>query len=42
MQPAIVNGVDYAVEYRRDESAAARASRIVRLLPSGEMEVIRP
>ena len=40
--PAIINGVDYAVQYRRDDLSRAQASRIVRLLPSGEMEVIRP
>ncbi|UYQ91120.1 Sua5/YciO/YrdC/YwlC family protein [Chitinophaga horti] len=42
VSPRIINGVDYAVLYRREEAAAAQASRIVRLLPSGEMEVIRP
>lgn len=40
--PAIINGVDYAVQYRRDDLSRAQASRIVRLLPSGQMEVIRP
>ncbi|WP_295120857.1 L-threonylcarbamoyladenylate synthase [uncultured Chitinophaga sp.] len=40
--PEIVNGVDYAVQFRREERVPTQASRIVRLLPSGEMEVIRP
>lgn len=37
----IKNGVDYVVDHNRDRIVKARASRIIKLEPSGEFTVIR-
>ena len=42
IDPVILNGVDYAVHYRRHDTAERRPSRIVRLNDAGDVEVIRP
>jgi L-threonylcarbamoyladenylate synthase len=39
---AIVNGVDYAVQYRRSDDTPRTPSRIVRIGNDGEIEIIRP
>lgn len=39
---AIRNGVDYIVTHRQQEDVPAAASRILRFLPDGTTEVIRP
>ena len=39
---AIRNGVDYVVKHRQSEQVLAAASRILRFLPDGTTEVIRP
>lgn len=38
---AIINGVDYAVGYRREDTAIRAASRIMRIREDGSMEIIR-
>lgn len=39
---AIVNGVDYAVQYRREDDTPRTPSRIVRINDDGDIEIIRP
>ncbi|MGX5817034.1 L-threonylcarbamoyladenylate synthase [Chitinophaga lutea] len=41
IDPAVIAGVDYTVEYRRDDTTPKRPSRIVRISPDGSMEVLR-
>lgn len=38
----VVQAVDHVVDWRQEETSAARPSRIIRLLPGGGMETIRP
>lgn len=42
IDPAVINGVDYVVNYRQDETAKAKPSGIIKLGRSGEVKVIRP
>ncbi len=42
IEQEIKNGVDYAVNYRRDDSTKAKPSSIVKLKANGEVTVIRP
>lgn len=39
--PAIVLGVDYAVQYRRDDTTARPPSRIVRIQDDGSLQILR-
>ncbi|SHI91264.1 L-threonylcarbamoyladenylate synthase [Hymenobacter daecheongensis DSM 21074] len=41
VSPAIVRGADYVVSWRQDDTNAATPSRVVRVLPNGELEVVR-
>ena len=41
VDPAIVNGVDYAVEYRRGDSTARHPSNIILLGRDGTFKIIR-
>lgn len=41
VNPAIVNGVDYAVRHRRNDTTKASPSRLVRMNDDGEMEILR-
>lgn len=41
ISPAIVNGVDYVVQYRQQEQAASVASRIIRIGKDGSIAIIR-
>jgi L-threonylcarbamoyladenylate synthase len=41
VSPEIRNGVNYVVQYRQQESTPAQASRIVKVLPDGALQVIR-
>lgn len=38
----ILNGVDYVVHWRQSEEIIAASSRIVKLLPDGGLQVVRP
>ncbi len=42
IEQEIKNGVDYAVNYRRDDSTKSKPSSIVKLKANGEVTVIRP
>jgi L-threonylcarbamoyladenylate synthase len=37
----IKNGVNYVVQYRQQDTTPAQASRIVKILPNGALQVIR-
>jgi L-threonylcarbamoyladenylate synthase len=41
VSPEIRNGVDYVVSYRQDDTTPAQASRIIKLLKDGSVQVIR-
>ncbi|ACU63376.1 L-threonylcarbamoyladenylate synthase [Chitinophaga pinensis] len=41
VSPEIINGVDYVVSYRQDDTTPAQASRIIKLLKDGSVQVIR-
>jgi L-threonylcarbamoyladenylate synthase len=41
VDPSIVAGADYVVHWRQGEMVGGLASRVVRLLPEGKVEVIR-
>lgn len=41
IDPAIRNGVDYVVKYRQDDATPANASRIIKILGDGSLQVIR-
>lgn len=41
ISPEIIEGVDYVVDYRRDDTSAARPSTIMRLTSGGEFKIIR-
>lgn len=38
----ILSAVDYAALYRREDKTPARPSKVVKFLPSGEIEILRP
>ncbi len=40
--PALIKLVDYVVRWRQDDLAPSRPSRIVKILPGGGREVLRP
>jgi L-threonylcarbamoyladenylate synthase len=42
IRPEIINGVDYAVHYRRDDTAIAHPSKIIRWNKDSSITVIRP
>jgi L-threonylcarbamoyladenylate synthase len=42
ISPEIVNGVDYVVNYRREDKSLAKPSSIIFLDVSGQIQVIRP
>lgn len=42
ISPEIVNGVDYVVNYRRDDKAPSQPSSIIKLGVGGQVQVIRP
>jgi len=42
ISPEIVHGVDYVVQYRRDDKKAAAPSSIIKLGVGGQFEIIRP
>ena len=42
IDPAIINGVDYVVDHRREEKEAIPPSRIIRMHADGSVTVIRP
>ena len=42
ISPAIVNGVDYVVNYRQLDNSKAQPSQIIKLGRGGEVKVIRP
>lgn len=42
ISPAIIQGVDYVVQWRQEQNANPSPSRIIRILDSGEIEIIRP
>jgi L-threonylcarbamoyladenylate synthase len=42
INPEIINGVAYTVKYRQDDSSPRQASRIVRILEDGSLDIIRP
>jgi len=39
--PALVRGADYVVSWRKDDTTAARPSKVVRVLADGGLEVVR-
>jgi L-threonylcarbamoyladenylate synthase len=41
VDPAIVRGVDYVVNWRQDDATRVAPSRVVRLGPAGTLEVVR-
>ncbi|MCM1520199.1 MAG: Sua5/YciO/YrdC/YwlC family protein [Lachnoclostridium sp.] len=41
IDPAIVNGVDYAASYRRDDHSESQPSRIIMVMPDKSLKVIR-
>lgn len=41
VNPALVRGADYVVNWRQDETSRTIPSRVVRVLDDGEMEVLR-
>lgn len=41
VSPAIVRGVDYVVNWRQDDQTRVAPSRVVRLGPSGTLDVVR-
>ncbi|MVN77062.1 translation factor Sua5 [Hymenobacter sp. HMF4947] len=41
VDPAIVRGADYVVNWRQDDATRTTPSRVVRLGPSGTLEVVR-
>ncbi|MFT4203692.1 MAG: L-threonylcarbamoyladenylate synthase [Chitinophagaceae bacterium] len=41
ISPVIVNGVDYAVQYRRDDNSRAQPSKIIQW-ENGEVKILRP
>ena len=42
ISPEIVSGVDYVVRYRREDETPREPSQIIKLGPTGEVEVLRP
>jgi L-threonylcarbamoyladenylate synthase len=42
ISPEIVNGVDYVVNYRREDKTPAQPSSIIKLGVGGQVQVIRP
>jgi len=42
ISPAIVNGIDYVVNYRQLDNSKAQPSQIIKLGRGGEVKVIRP
>ena len=42
ISPEIVSGVDYVVHYRREDETPREPSQIIKLGPTGEVEVLRP
>lgn len=41
VDPLIKNGVNYVVQYRQQETTAAQPSRIIKILPNGDIQVLR-
>lgn len=41
IQPELIEGVDYVVDYRQDDRTRAAPSRIIRILTDGTIQVIR-
>lgn len=42
VNPEIISGVDYVVNYRRDDSTPSRPSRIVMVMPDKTIKTLRP
>ncbi|MFN4248453.1 MAG: L-threonylcarbamoyladenylate synthase [Flavipsychrobacter sp.] len=42
ISPAIINGVDYVVQYRQDDTEPKQPSRLVKMDDEGNIEVLRP
>jgi len=42
ISPEIINGVDYVVNYRRDDRTPAKPSSVIKLGVGGQIQVIRP